>query len=160
MEVNQDEPIPDGVLPLPYLRVPVALRQAELLQDFRRQVEQDVGRLRPFFDDFYLRRFLRARGHDLSKAKAMFLAHLKFRKDYGVDTVLEDFDFQVGWVRSAGGKAAHGELLQDTSWWWSAAGVHAGTGSHPPAPYQPHAHRSGMPCFLSTPKGTTRPTRR
>ncbi|KAL6781574.1 SEC14 [Auxenochlorella protothecoides x Auxenochlorella symbiontica] len=69
-------------------------KEAELLQDFRRQVEQDVGRLRPFFDDFYLRRFLRARGHDLSKAKAMFLAHLKFRKDYGVDTVLEDFDFQ------------------------------------------------------------------
>lgn len=44
-------------------------------------------------DKYYLRRFLRARHHDLRKAIDMFLAHLKWREDFGVDTILEDFHF-------------------------------------------------------------------
>ena len=44
-------------------------------------------------DKFYLRRFLRARQHDLPRAKEMFLNHLKWRKEMGIDTILDDFHF-------------------------------------------------------------------
>ena len=47
----------------------------------------------PFADKFYLRRFLRARQHDLKRAKEMFLNHLKWRKEMGVDTIIETFHF-------------------------------------------------------------------
>eukprot|EP00889_Picochlorum_renovo_P007378 jgi/Picre1/34408/NNA_001877.t1 len=66
----------------------------ELLVKFRSQVEESLGRaLSPRFDDYYLRRFLRARQHDLKKAMEMFLAHLEWRKEFGADTILEDFLF-------------------------------------------------------------------
>lgn len=39
------------------------------------------------------RRFLRARNHDVSKAKAMFMAHVQWRKEFGADT-LDQFVFQ------------------------------------------------------------------
>lgn len=39
-----------------------------------------------------LRRFLRARSHDLAKAQAMFLAHIQWRKDFGADE-LDKFEF-------------------------------------------------------------------
>ncbi|EFN52314.1 hypothetical protein CHLNCDRAFT_26961, partial [Chlorella variabilis] len=45
-------------------------------------------------DRFYLRRFLRARQHDLAKAKAMFLAHLKWREENSIDDILTNFQFQ------------------------------------------------------------------
>ncbi|PSC67288.1 Glutamyl-tRNA(Gln) amidotransferase subunit A, partial [Micractinium conductrix] len=44
-----------------------------LLVEFRRLIEAAVGPLKPVFDRFYLRRFLRARQHDLARAKAMFM---------------------------------------------------------------------------------------
>jgi hypothetical protein len=47
------------------------------------------------FDRYYLRRFLRARQHDLKRAQAMFLAHLKWREDNGIDTILTDFHFEA-----------------------------------------------------------------
>jgi hypothetical protein len=46
-------------------------------------------------DKYYLRRFLRARQHDIQRAKEMFLKHLQWRKDNGIDIILEDFVFQV-----------------------------------------------------------------
>lgn len=43
--------------------------------------------------DFYMqRRFLRARNHDVQKAKAMFMAHVQWRKEFGADA-LDDFVF-------------------------------------------------------------------
>lgn len=38
------------------------------------------------------RRFLRARNHDVQKAKAMFMAHIHWRKEFGADT-LDEFVF-------------------------------------------------------------------
>ncbi|KDD73627.1 CRAL/TRIO domain-containing protein, partial [Helicosporidium sp. ATCC 50920] len=64
------------------------------LADLRRVVEQATGTLRPIFDDLYMRRFLRARGHDVAEAKKMFMRHLKWRQEYGCDGVLEDFVFE------------------------------------------------------------------
>jgi hypothetical protein len=61
-----------------------------------------------FIDKIFLRRFLRARQHNIPRAKEMFLAHLRWRKEFGTDTILEDFHFEVrvclglpgGWVMS------------------------------------------------------------
>ncbi|KAL4423645.1 hypothetical protein ABPG75_000946 [Micractinium tetrahymenae] len=69
-------------------------REEILLTEFRKIIEKDVDPLKPMFDRFYLRRFLRARQHDLPRAKAMFLAHLKWRENNGIDGILEDFHFQ------------------------------------------------------------------
>ncbi|KAJ3363194.1 cytosolic factor, phosphatidylinositol/phosphatidylcholine transfer protein [Kappamyces sp. JEL0680] len=44
-------------------------------------------------DDHQLLRFLRARQFRLPQAKEMFIGYLKWRKEYGTDTILEDFDF-------------------------------------------------------------------
>jgi hypothetical protein len=44
-------------------------------------------------DKVYLRRFLRARQHDIPRAKEMFLAHLQWRHDNSIDTILDDFHF-------------------------------------------------------------------
>ena len=43
--------------------------------------------------DNVLRRFLRARKHNIARAKDMFLASLKWRREQRVDSVLEDFVF-------------------------------------------------------------------
>ena len=43
--------------------------------------------------DLYMqRRFLRARNHDVAKAKAMFMAHISWRKEFCVDE-LDQFVF-------------------------------------------------------------------
>ena len=42
---------------------------------------------------YFLRRFLRARQHDLKRAKDMYAATVKWRAEFGVDTILEDFHF-------------------------------------------------------------------
>eukprot|EP00955_Chlamydomonas_euryale_P065661 359303-Chlamydomonas_euryale.AAC.7 len=44
-------------------------------------------------DYFTLRRFLRARSYDLERATAMWLNHVAWKKDFGVDTILQDFYF-------------------------------------------------------------------
>jgi hypothetical protein len=46
-----------------------------------------------YADDVTLRRFLRARKHDVPKAKAMVLNALKWRREFGTDTIIEDFEF-------------------------------------------------------------------
>ena len=40
-----------------------------------------------------MRRFLRARQHDLSKAKEMYANHVKWRKEFGVEHIISDFQF-------------------------------------------------------------------
>jgi CRAL/TRIO domain/CRAL/TRIO, N-terminal domain len=45
-------------------------------------------------DGSTLLRFLRAREYDVQKATTMYVNHLKWRKENGIDTILEDFDFK------------------------------------------------------------------
>lgn len=45
-------------------------------------------------DIYLLRRFLRARQHDVQRAREMFLIYLDWRKKNSVDTILSDFVFQ------------------------------------------------------------------
>ena len=68
-------------------------REARLLAEYRVQLERIAPEVRgnATFDDYYLRRFLRARDHNLQRAESMFMNHLKWRKDFGTDTILEDF---------------------------------------------------------------------
>lgn len=48
--------------------------------------------LRKRDDDYTLLRFLRARGFDIPKAKAMFEAMLEWRAEIGADTIREVLD--------------------------------------------------------------------
>lgn len=70
------------------------LREDELLSEFRERIEDRIGKeLDPRFDRYYLQRFLRARQHEVDRALDMFLEHLRWRREFGTDTILEDFYF-------------------------------------------------------------------
>lgn len=71
------------------------LEEEDLLVSLRQNVEAATGqKLNVRYDTYYLRRFLRARQHDLDKAQEMFINHLKWRKEFGTDTILEDFVYE------------------------------------------------------------------
>ncbi|EFN52249.1 hypothetical protein CHLNCDRAFT_54578 [Chlorella variabilis] len=67
--------------------------EAALVQQLRDEVELEAGELAVEWEDSVLRRFLRARKHNILKAKLMFLEQLQWRKGAEVDTVLTDFVF-------------------------------------------------------------------
>lgn len=63
------------------------------VQEFRQKIEAKTGKLHSRFDDFYLRRFVRARQHDITRATEMFFNHLQWREANGMDTIMEEFFF-------------------------------------------------------------------
>lgn len=66
--------------------------ELRLLCEFRDRVKA-AGLCIPSTDDHKLRRFLRARQHDLDRALAMWRNHAAFRREFGCDTLLTDFHF-------------------------------------------------------------------
>ncbi|DBA77767.1 hypothetical protein WJX77_009166 [Trebouxia sp. C0004] len=71
----------------------ITLQEEEIrLAELHALLEKE-GVLRPQFDMYMQRRFLRARNHDVAKAKAMFMTHMQWRKEFGVDQ-LDQFVFQ------------------------------------------------------------------
>lgn len=65
--------------------------QKQILQKLR-QALKDLGYTKRL-DDATLLRFLRARQFKLEKAKTMFINCEKWRKDFGTDTILKDFEY-------------------------------------------------------------------
>ncbi|CAK9863427.1 unnamed protein product [Sphagnum jensenii] len=66
--------------------------QQETLHRFR-VILTEEGLIRKRDDDNSLLRFLRARGFNIAKAKAMFEAMLEWRKEIGADTIKQTFQF-------------------------------------------------------------------
>ncbi|ODV95223.1 hypothetical protein PACTADRAFT_68296 [Pachysolen tannophilus NRRL Y-2460] len=66
--------------------------EKEKLLAFRKELEDEGYEKR--LDDASLLRFLRARKFDVAKAKAMFVACEKWRKEFGTDSILEDFHYE------------------------------------------------------------------
>ncbi|OCH86026.1 hypothetical protein OBBRIDRAFT_821263 [Obba rivulosa] len=68
--------------------------QQEALDRFRKEL-QDEGHFVPErMDDATLLRFLRARKFDVEKAKQMIIACEQWRKDFGVEEIVKNFDFK------------------------------------------------------------------
>lgn len=67
--------------------------QAHTLTKFRDELTEE-GLYDPSkFDDAYLLRFLRARKFDLPKAKLMWSDFIKWRTEFGVDDLVENFEY-------------------------------------------------------------------
>ena len=64
-----------------------------LVEQLRAELELEVSLDPAFWDHEQLRRFLRARKHNILKAKIMVEKTVAWRKENGIDTILDDFDF-------------------------------------------------------------------
>ncbi|KAL5011206.1 hypothetical protein ScPMuIL_011711 [Solemya velum] len=68
----------------------LSAQQAAILEKFRQEVGDILGH-EQLHDDYYLTRWLRARDYDLKKSVTMLRNHINWRRQYDVDTVLDDY---------------------------------------------------------------------
>ncbi|KAK9819422.1 hypothetical protein WJX74_001938 [Apatococcus lobatus] len=74
----------------------ITLKQEEaLLAQFTEELKAEklIQPEKGWPDRYTLRRFLRARQHKLPAAKLMWANHVKWRKEIGADTIMDDFTF-------------------------------------------------------------------
>ncbi|KAF8903929.1 CRAL-TRIO domain-containing protein [Gymnopilus junonius] len=68
--------------------------QLHTLEKFKTELKAEGAFVEERMDDATLLRFLRARKFDLAKAKEMIIAAEKWRKDFGVEEIVKNFDFK------------------------------------------------------------------
>ncbi|KAI0693461.1 CRAL-TRIO domain-containing protein [Cytidiella melzeri] len=91
--------MPEGVTdpnykPLPGRLGNLTVEQQHVLTKFRTQIQEEGWFVPERMDDATLLRFLRARKFDLDKSKTMLKAAEEWRKEFGVDDIVQNFDFK------------------------------------------------------------------
>ncbi|KAI0075418.1 hypothetical protein K474DRAFT_1599802 [Panus rudis PR-1116 ss-1] len=91
--------MPEGVTDPNYKPLPGRLgnltqEQLDTLNQFRKELQDEGWFVPERMDDATLLRFLRARKFDLVKAKQMIISAEKWRKEFGVDELVKNFDFK------------------------------------------------------------------
>jgi len=92
-------PMPEGVTDPDYKPLPgrlgnLTVVQQHTLEKFRKDLQDEGFFVPERMHDAALLRFLRARRFDLEKAKAMIIACEQWRKEFGVDDIVKNFDFK------------------------------------------------------------------
>jgi len=92
-------PMPDGVTnpdykPLPGRLGNLTMIQLHTLEKFKKELKEEGYFVEERMDDAMLLRFLRARKFDLVKAKEMIIDCEKWRKEFGVEDIVKNFDFK------------------------------------------------------------------
>ncbi|KAJ7219976.1 CRAL-TRIO domain-containing protein [Mycena pura] len=92
--------LPEGITDLSYRPPPgrlgnLTVIQQHALEKMKKELaaEGHYFEAEPRMNDATMLRFLRARKFDVPKAKQMFIAAEKWRKDFGVDDIVKNFDF-------------------------------------------------------------------
>ncbi|PSR72872.1 hypothetical protein PHLCEN_2v11239 [Hermanssonia centrifuga] len=91
--------MPEGVTdpnykPLPGRLGNLSVPQQHALDKFRKELQDEEIYVPERMNDGMLLRFLRARKFDVPKAKEMLKSAEQWRKDFGVDEIVKNFDFK------------------------------------------------------------------
>ncbi|KAF9780209.1 CRAL-TRIO domain-containing protein [Thelephora terrestris] len=91
-------PVPPGVTdpnykPLPGRLGNLTVPQQHALDTFKKQLKEEGYFVEERMDDATLLRFLRARKFDVAKAKEMLVSAEQWRKEFGVEEIVKNFDF-------------------------------------------------------------------